>query len=182
MSRQDKERWDKKWAEAGGSYSPHPLLVDYSTYLKGGEALDLACGRGQNAVWLAELGYRVLAVDISPVALQAAQAQAAARGVAERARFEVVDLDAWSLPGNSFDLVAVFRFLDRRLFGPIRDGLRPGGLLYYSTWHLGALARHPRANEAFLLRPGELAEAFAGWQILHDKEGPVDAQLIAQKL
>lgn len=180
MSRQDEDRWDEKWSAAGGPYRPNSLLVGNSTYLTGGYALDLACGRGQNAIWLAGRGYRVLAVDISSVALQIAQAEADARELSDRIRFQAVDLDDWSLPAASFDLIAVFRFLDRRLLGSIREGLRPGGLVYYSTRHLGVLARNPAANEAFLLRPGELRSVFSGWQILHDEEGPEDAQMIAR--
>ena len=143
--------------------------------------MDLACGRGQNAIWLASRGYRVLAVDISSVALRIAQTEADARELSHRIRFQAVDLDEWSLPPASFDLIVIFRFLDRRLFGSIREGLRPGGLLYYSTRHLGALARYPAANEAYLLRPGELRSAFSGWMTLHDEEGAEDAQLITRK-
>ena len=182
MSREDKERWDKKWSSAGDErYSPHPLLTSNARYLTGGEALDLACGRGQNAIWLGRHGYRVLGVDISRVALGAAAAEAAAQGLSDRVRFEAVDLDSWSPPPDAFDLICVFRFLDRKLFGPIRDGIRPGGHICYSTRHLGALARHPSATEAFLLRPGELAAVFSDWQILHDHEGAEDAELVARK-
>ena len=182
MSRQDKERWDKKWALAGDeSFLPHPLLTSNAGYLTGGEALDLACGRGQNAIWLGRMGYRVLGVDISQVALQAARAAAADQGLSDRVRFQQADLDAWLPPPDSFDLICVFRFLERKLFGPIRDGLRPGGLVYYSTRHLGALARHPSATEAYLLRPGELAAVFSDWQLLYDRQGVDDAELIARK-
>jgi len=181
MSQDDRARWDKRWADAGEPYPPHPLLVDHAASLAGGVALDLACGRGQNAIWLAGHGYQVLGVDISPVALQAARQQAQNRGLAGRALFLVADLDEWSPPRDTFDLVVVFRFLDRRLFEPIRDALRPGGLVFYSTRHLGALARDPKARRRYLLQPGELAAAFSDWQELFDREGPVDAELIARK-
>lgn len=181
MSREDKRRWDQRWAEVGDPYSPHPLLVNNAAYLSEGQALDLACGRGQNAIWLGQLGYQVLGVDISPVALQVAREQAALHGVTQNVTFQVVDLDEWSPPVAAFDLVIVFRFLDRRLFEPIRDAVRPGGLAYYCTRHQGALDRYPEANEAYLLRPGELADAFSGWRLLHYEEGPVDAELIARK-
>jgi SAM-dependent methyltransferase len=181
VSRQDKDRWDEKWSAAGGPYRPHSLLTRNSVYMTGGVALDLACGRGQNALWLAGQGYQVLAVDISPVAIHLAHSEAEAQGLSDRVRFQVVDLDEWIIPPAFFDLIAVFRFLNRRLFGPIRDALRPGGLVYYSTRHVGILARNPAANEAYLLQPGELPGAFPGWHILHDEEGPEDAQLIARK-
>ncbi|UCG22852.1 MAG: methyltransferase domain-containing protein [Chloroflexota bacterium] len=182
MSQQDRDRWNNKWASAGDdTYLPHPLLIENAGYLTGGEALDLACGRGQNAIWLGRQGYRVLGVDISPVALQFAQSEAAAQELTHRVSFQIVDLDAWLPPPNSYDLICVFRFLDRRLFGPIREGVRSGGLVFYSTRHLGALDRHPSATEAYLLRPGELAVAFSDWHILHEHEGAEDAELIARK-
>lgn len=182
MSRRDRDRWDRKWTDADQSpYQPHPLLVEQESYLTGGQALDLACGRGQNAIWLAQRGYQVLGVDISRVAIGLARADAMAHGLVDRVRFQVVDLDHWSPPEDAFDLICVFRFLDRSLFGAIRDGLRSGGLVYYSTRHLGALARHPQANEAFLLRPGELAAAFSNWRILVHEEGAEDAHLVARK-
>jgi tellurite methyltransferase len=181
VTQEDQRRWDKKWAAAGQPYLPHPLLVDNAGYLAGGSALDLACGRGQNAIWLAEHGYQVLGVDISPVALEAGRQEAAGRGLAKQVEFAVVDLDKWSPPPDAFDLVIVFRFLDRRLFRPIREAVRPGGLVYYSTRHQGVLAHDPQANRRYLLEPGELAAAFCDWEILLDKEGAVDAALIARK-
>ncbi len=182
MSGKDRQRWDEKWAAVEGPFRPHPLLLEHSAYLKGGDALDLACGQGQNAIWLAGRGYHVLGVDISLVALQTAQQEAAAAGVLDRVHFVAVDLDDWAVPVASFDLVVIFRFLDRRLFGPIREGVRPGGLVYYSTRHLGTLVRHPEASVSYLLQPGELAAAFWDWRILHRKEGPENAELIAQKI
>ena len=181
MSDRDQERWDRRWSDAGPLYSPNTLLVDSTSLLKGGVALDLACGRGQNAIWLVQHGYHVLAVDISPVALSAARAQALALQVAQQVTFAAVDLDHWTPPEDAFDLIVVFRFLDRRLFLPIRRALRSGGLIFYSTRHLGALKRYPQANESYLLKTGELRSAFPDWQILHYEEGSVDAELIAKK-
>jgi SAM-dependent methyltransferase len=181
MSQQDRERWDKKWAAAGDeSYLPHPLLTENAGYLAGGVALDLACGRGQNAIWLAQRGFMAMGIDISAVALRVARAEAERQGLSGRARFMRADLDDLLLARTLFDVVCVFRFLDRSLFDQIRAAVRPGGLVYYCTRHLGALARHPQVTEAYLLRPGELAAVFSDWQILHDHEGPEDSELIAR--
>ena len=180
MSEADRQRWDEKWAaRPEDDLRPHPLLAENTHLLTGGRALDIACGRGQNAIWLAERDYEVLGVDISRKALGAAAACARERGLEERIRFERVDLDDWELPGSAFDLICVFRFLDRRLFSAIRAGLRPGGLLFYSTRHTGALRRNPEANKAYLLAPGELRAAFEGLRLVHYEEGREDAGLIA---
>lgn len=182
MSEADRTRWDKKWASRPDDvFQPHPLLAEKPHLLAGGRALDLACGRGQNAIWLAQHGYEVLGVDISGAALETAVAASREQGVAQRVRFERNDLDHWLFPEGAFDLICVFRFLERRLFPGIRAGLRPDGLIFYSTRHLGALDRNPDANPAYLLGRGELQAEFADWRILYYEEGPEDANLIAAK-
>lgn len=180
MSEADRRRWDKKWAaRPEDDLRPHPLLAENTHLLTGGRALDVACGRGQNAIWLAERGYEVLGVDISQNALDAAAAYASERALEERIRFARVDLDDWEIPASAFDLICVFRYLDRRLFSAIRAGLRPHGLLFYATRHTGALRRNPRANKAFLLSPGELREAFEDLRLVHYEESQENAGLIA---
>jgi tellurite methyltransferase len=181
MSQADRQRWDRKWAEmAGKPFAPHPLLVKNEMLLSGGRALDLACGLGQNSIWLASLGYQVTGIDVSGVALSAAVSRARKVDVADRPVFVQMDLDQWSLPTNMFDLICVFRFLKRRLFPEIRTGLRPGGLLFYSTRHIGLLNRQPDANQDFLLQPNELITVFSDWEIVHYEEDRENAQIIAR--
>jgi len=141
----------------------------------------MACGKGQNAIWLARQGYRVLGIDISPVALAMARAEAVNQDLSNRLQFEAVDLDRWQLPALSYDLICIFRFLDRRLFPAVVAGLRPGGLLFCATRHVGLLQRSPEANKAFLLKRGELVEAFASLQVLHDLEKNEDTEFVARK-
>jgi tellurite methyltransferase len=182
MSQKDRRRWDEKWSDSAGEhYDPHPLLLQYRSLLSGGRALDMACGKGQNAIWLARQGYRVLGVDISPVALSMSRSEAVDQGLSNQLQFEAVDLDRWQLPALSYDLICIFRFLDRRHFPAIVAGLRPGGLLFCATRHVGLLHRCPEANKSFLLKRGELAEAFASLQVLHDLEKDEDAEFIARK-
>jgi SAM-dependent methyltransferase len=182
VSDADRARWDERWAAlAGQPFRPNPLLAAFLGELSGGQALDLACGRGQDALWLAGRGYQVLGVDISPVALEQARAAAGALGVEGLIRFERRDLDGWVPPAAAYDLICVFRYLDRRLFPFIRLALRPGGLLFYQTRHLGALSHQPGATRAYLLRPGELRRAFPDWQALLSHEGESEAELVARK-
>jgi SAM-dependent methyltransferase len=182
MSEDDRQRWDEKWASRPDDlFRPHPLLTANAHLLAHGRALDLACGRGQNAIWLAQQGYDVLGVDISSNALAAALTASREYGLEKRVRFERVDLDDWDIPEAAFDLICVFRFLDRRLFPGIRAGLRPNGLLFYSTRHVGALRRNPGANRDYLLSSGELRAEFGDWRIMQYEEGPEDAGLIAVK-
>lgn len=182
MSRADRQRWDDKWADAETkSFAPQPLLVRHRLLLRGGRALDLACGPGHNSLWLAERGYQVLGLDISGVAVRAAREAARRRGLAARAAFQEMDLADWRPEADSIDLVCVFRFLDRSLFPRIGRCLRSGGLLFYETRHVGWRRSHPGASLRYLLRRGELAAAFGGWAVLHDLETAVEAQLIVRK-
>jgi tellurite methyltransferase len=153
----------------------------FQHFLTGGDALDLACGRGQNAVWLAEQGYRVHGVDISEVGLELGRIEAARKGVSDLVHFQRVDLDTWQVPGLAYNLVCVFRFLDRRLFPAIRSSLRDQGLLFYGTRHVGLLQEQPEASEEYLLELGELKAEFSDWQVIYYSEGELSAELVAKK-
>jgi len=184
MSAEDRLRWDRRWAEEGAcrSTEPHPLLVRYAGQLGGGRALDLACGLGQNALWLAGRGYNVDAVDISPVALAQARAEAARRGLS--VNFIEADLDSYVLPVAAYDLIAVFYFLDRRLLPALRAALVPGGWLFYETFNLGRLAHAPDIPAVYLLEIGELPRHFAGWRILEAGDNgsrPFSSYIVCRK-
>jgi tellurite methyltransferase len=181
MADTDRERWNTKWAALDKMPRPHWLLRDYAKLLTGGTAVDLACGLGQNSLWLARHGYQVLALDLSEVALRRGLKAAVTQQLAACISFVQQDLDVWRPPPASCDLIVVFRFLDRRLFPYLRAALRPGGLIFYQTLHQGARRRMPQANPAFLLAPGELVTHFAGWTLIHAQEDASHSELIARK-
>lgn len=164
---------------------PNPLLVRIiaEQVLTGGHALDVACGIGQNAIWLAQHGFSVDAVDISPVALDHARQAAVQAGVT--VNFIQADLDRWSPPLEAYDLVIGFRFLNRRLWPRIKTALRPGGWLVYQTFNLHKLRPDSNFPREYLLDVGELPLAFTGWNILEggDDDGPSRNQswIVCQK-
>jgi tellurite methyltransferase len=153
---------------------PHPLLVHFVSQkaLAGGRALDVACGVGQNAIWLAQHGFTVDAVDISPVALEHARQAAIHTGVS--VNFIQADLDLWSPPAETYDLIIGFRFLNRRLWPRLQTALRPGGWLVYQTFNLRKLTPDSDFPLEYLLDIGELPRTFAGWDTLEsgDDGGP----------
>jgi len=128
-----------------------------------GTVLDLACGSGRHARLLARLGYSVTAVDREPQ-------------VIESVRFIQADLEdgsPWPLPGERFQGIVVTNYLHRPLFPLLQDLLAPGGLLLYETFMLGNERYGKPSNPAFLLRPGELWQAFGGLHVIAFEQGAV---------
>ncbi|MBL8468987.1 SAM-dependent methyltransferase [Methyloversatilis discipulorum] len=128
--------WSDKYRAAGEAYlfgtAPNRFLAAQAGVLRAGQrALSVADGEGRNAVWLAEQGLDVTATELSPVALEKAEALAAARGV--RVDFALADALNWTYPDDAFDLVVAifiqFAAPDERarLFENLKRTLRPGG-------------------------------------------------------
>jgi SAM-dependent methyltransferase len=180
MSQKDRERWDQKWQGRRGGEAPAEWLVRHRHLLTGGVAVDLASGRGADAIWLAGRGYRVLAVDGSLVAVQQARRRALEAGLCQ-ILFVQADLDHWQLPSQAVDLLTVFRFLDRGLFGMVAEAVRPGALLVYQTRTVRWLEREPGASARYLLEPDELRQRFAHWEVLDYEEVGVSAAIVARR-
>jgi len=169
---------------------PDPWLAVQAGLLSAARspALDVACGRGHNALWLASAGVRVTGVDHSPEALTCARACAARRRLP--ADFQALDLEAGApFPGGPghWGLIIVFHYLYRGLYAPLQESLAPGGFLLFKT-HLAHPLRAPGSRprrEEFLLRPGELLAAFPALAVLDYREwtatGGAFAALLARR-
>lgn len=131
-----KEHWEEHYGERNRVWSGrvNARLAEVVSPLQPGHALDLGCGEGADAWWLAESGWTVVAVDISETALQRAAAEADARGLSDRIEFVQHDLSD-GFPDGTFDLVSA-QFLhsmipfDRpRVLRQAAESIRPGGVL-----------------------------------------------------
>jgi SAM-dependent methyltransferase len=159
---------------------PSPYLLSELPRLREaaalGPVLDLACGRGRNALAVAEAGLRVAGIDRDAMALAALRAAARERGAAVPA--VRADLEAGlGIPVRpaSCGGILVFRFLFRPLAPAIEAALAPGGILLYETFTVDQRSLgHGPGNPAFLLEPGELPALFAGLELLHFSEGICD--------
>lgn len=128
------ETWDERYRATDLLWGagPNRRFAAEVAGLAPGHALDVGCGEGRNAIWLAEQGWRVTAVDFSPVALERAARLAADRGV--DVAFEQHDLRAWQPRGDAFDLVAII-YLHlpsndlRRVHEAATRAVAPGGTL-----------------------------------------------------
>lgn len=193
MSNAERDKWDERYR--GGAYEgrthPTALLAAWLPFfprgrprnascirgtsaIPGGRALDVACGAGRNALFLAAAGYAVDAVDISAEGIARGRRAAEQRGLAIRWLVaDLTDRPGQVLPSNRYDLIVWVRYVDRGLPLPLIARLNPGGHLLCEQ-HLDSAAEvaGPRSAE-FRFRPGELRAAAAGLTIRHDFEGIV---------
>jgi tellurite methyltransferase len=178
----DRERWDRKYfaGEGPAHFEPNRLLIEQRHRLGFGRALDVACGFGGNALYLASLGYRVDAVDASGVALARAQTEAQRRGL--HLNLVQADLNRWWLPGDCYDLVVVFHYLNRRLLPQLAAALRPGGMLFQANRNTYFMTIRPDFDPAYLLEPGELYRlaVFGGLEVLHYVDGAPGEEHVSQ--
>lgn len=170
----DIERWNEKFAdrEPADAPSPDPWLVATPHLPPGGRALDLAAGSGHNAVWLAEQGFDVTAIDGSINGLSLAKRLARRRGVNLCAA--VYDLEHFELAGR-FDLVIVMQYLNRPLFARLPGWLARDGILAVKTFNRDFLEKRPGFNPEYVLADGELPRLFGGLEIIEQAESPPDA-------
>ncbi len=173
MAQDDRARWDERYAAGDWADIDEParILEDAEAWLaEPGLALDVACGAGRNALWLARRGYKVVAVDISWEGLQRLQRRA--RDEQLDIQIVLADLESFVFRPGTFDLIINSRFLLRSLFPVFRNALKPGGLLLVETFNvdeidvLGGDIRH-----AYALERGELKQAFFDFELLLYEEG-----------
>ncbi len=153
----------KKWNEAYqnaeiGSASPMLALQENDFLLShnGGVALDLACGRAGNAIFLAQRGFEVDAVDLSPVVLE--KVATYAKEQALTIKCEVRDIEEKGLSEKRYDVITVGYFFNRDLFASIINALKPGGLLFYQTWSQLRCDEAGPNNPDYRLKSGELLQ------------------------
>ena len=170
MTDDPRAKWNARYAGRGQlpfERPPSDWVTEHRGLIAGrlpGRALDVACGGGRNAFFLAEMGFEVDAIDVSDVAIEGVARTASRRDLdvtAIRADLEVV-----SFPRPPYRVVLVLNYLQRSLFANLADALDPGGLVVFETWS------DDRSRPRFSLRPGELRAAFAGLEVLAYREDP----------
>jgi len=168
-----KSHWDLKYERGLPSLTePDPFFLSaYERFVEplfpnAGSALDLACGLGRHALWLAGRNWRVSGVDLSDVAIE--KLRRAALGSKVGLDLFVGDASGYKFVAARFDLIVLFYHLDRGLFSRIVSALKPGGLLICKMslrWDVAGLDDALHRNELPSLVP-EL-------QALHHDERPV---------
>lgn len=153
-------------------WRPNAFLEAILPTIRPGTALDLACGTGRDAVYLAACGWRVVGMDVLPDALGRAEDLARRHGVASRVEWRCVDLesDEFAVDGV-FDLVTCFRYLHRPLVARVPGMLRAGGHWVAETFTAEHRARYGKPRrEAFVLAVGELVGLTPKLRVRHHSE------------
>ena len=184
-------KWDRIYSQGDPAQSePVSVLADNAFLLpKTGTALDMACGLGGNARFLAAAGFATVAWDISAVAVAKLQGIAESQGLNISARRRFIGSECFV--DNQFDVIVVARFLDRALCDAIIRSLKPGGLLFYQTFTRAKVSDQGPKNPDYLLNDRELLELFAPLRVIYYRDNGLvgdvtaglrnEAQLIGQK-
>jgi tellurite methyltransferase len=167
--------WSYGESERGRLWEPTPFLLEVIAQLQPGSAADLACGNGRDAVAMAAHGWKVPAIDHLQDALELGKDLAARYLTSEESsRIEWIKLDLEASPElqNKWDLVTMFRYLNRDLIRSAPNLLNPGGSLVIETFTTEHRERHGKPRtEDFVLQPGELKQLVHPLQVIHYEEG-----------
>ena len=173
MSQDDQIRWNRQPAQSDGMEDPssflRQILESGSWDVRPATALDIACGKGRNALYLADRGFHVTAIDISAVALNSGRQQAQARSLS--IDWQLADLEELRLKAAEYDLIVSINYLQRPLIPQIKAALKTGGHLIFETYLFDRRAIGHPENPAYLLTQNELLEHFREFRVLYYREG-----------
>ncbi len=171
MSKAEYQSWEKRYSS--GSYEgrgwPSDLLESWITRIPAGRALDLPSGRGRNALYLAEHGWEVDAVDISPSALKTGAELAKERGL--DVNWHQADLDVDPVPNAPYELIVSCFYMNRNLIPSIKEWLAPNGFVVFEQHMESSFDVQGPATSDWRLAPNELLRLFSDFRIVHYEEG-----------
>ena len=191
LSKADRDKWDGRYADGAYAERQHPsaLLENWAEKISPGRALDVACGAGRNALWLAERGFSVDALDISSVGLARLGETAAAREL--EIKLIEHDLDEPLQVAEQYQLILMIRYVNLPLLGQLERLLAPGGWLICEEHMVSDADVIGPRTPAYRVQPGALAEAVPGLTVESLAEGLVTepdgrtaalSQLVARRL
>ena len=173
MSVEDQIRWNRKHAASGPLEAPSAFLREIlesdAWRIPPGKALDLACGKGRNAIFLAAGGFEVTGIDISPAGLDEGRRRAV--GSSLTIDWRQCDLEQIELAVEDYDLIVQCNYWQRSLIAPIKRAIRRGGYVVCETYLIDQQTLgHPHRPD-FLLAHNELLDHFREFRVLLYREG-----------
>jgi tellurite methyltransferase len=175
-----RSKWNSKYKERLNSFDvpeANARLMNISQNLKGGAALDIACGLGANSVFLSDLGYHVEAFDLSDVAINHVDELTKKHQLSVSPR--LCDLTDWgnlNVNDNSVDLVVITYYLDRSIFPFVKSSIRENGYFFMETFYLSPQTEQQSVSDQYKLRPKELLTEFSDWQVLYYEENELEGR------
>ena len=172
MTSSERIKWEDAHRGKAAGGEAEPFVAEMMALLpRGGLVLDVAAGRGRNALALARAGMRVVAADFSQVAIRALAELAGSEHLAIWPL--MADFDKFAFLDETFDAIVDVNFLDRALFPQFARALKPGGILVAETFLVDqAEIGHPK-DPRFLLKHYELRELVGGLELLRYREGVI---------
>jgi len=170
MTTSNKNKWDLRYLHADHVQYPVAEILSENAFLlpKTGKALDVACGMGANALFLARHGLVTDAWDSSDVAIK--KLNVFANGKKLPLTPKVLDIKPVHLKAASYDVIVISKFLDRDLCAKITDSLKPGGLIFYQTFTQEKTSLQGPNNPDFLLAKKELLNLFSRLNVVYYRE------------
>ena len=166
-----REAWEKRYKalDYQPNMKPVPFLVEMIQGLPPGQAICLAAGTGRNAIFLAQSGYQVTAIDISQAALHWCDEMSNKLGV--EVKTLEADLLAFDFGNEIWDLATNLYFYEPAIFQGLKQAIRPGGHILFQTYSKAQknFEKGPN-NDAFLVHPKELEIEFRDWELLYFEE------------
>lgn len=151
--------------------TPNGRLTNLLPYLKGGLALDLACGLGANSLFLAHSKYEVQSMDLSDVAVNFLNEQAKHQFLPIKGKVcDLTDKTELQLKQESYDLIVITYYLDRSLFPLVKTAVKIGGYFFMETYFVSAEKNKRGISDQYKLLPNELLSEFCNWTVLFFEE------------
>jgi len=169
-----KAYWDSVYKTDQFIYGKKPskFLVENSHYIPyGAKVLDVGMGEGRHAVYLAQQGYDVTGVDISPMAIKKAEKLAKEFNV--NIKTIASSIEKFKITPESFDAIVCFYYVDRKILGKLKRLLKPGGVLLYEAHTIDEKKVNKKLTldpDSYFLKPGELLSLFPGNKVLKYEE------------
>lgn len=190
MSEIDREKWNKRYRDGAYLERSHPsaLLERWIGIIPVGRAIDVACGAGRNALYLAGRGFEVDAVDISGEALD--RAREAAKRLNLHVNWLERDLERPLMPGIPYQLILIIRYVNLPLIRELTANLAPGGFLVCEQHLVTEADVIGPTNPAYRVKSGDLLALAKGLRIHQLEEGLIPdpdgrtaalARLVAQR-
>ncbi|MFF2445478.1 class I SAM-dependent methyltransferase [Neobacillus sp. NPDC058068] len=167
-------KWNQKHKERINQLeepAPNARLENLSSYLPGGQAVDLACGLGGNSLFLARLNFQVRAIDISDVAVNYLKEIAVKQKLAIYPQLcDLTEITNLNLQKNSISLVVITNYLDRSLFPLVKSIIKENGYFFMETFYMSPKHENQGVSNQYKLQSGELLAEFAEWNVLFYEE------------